>query len=433
MNIAVLVPTGGKIRPNSKRTTYDSFGFLGMQILIDELAGAGLPVSFCTVQTMYLHDVVLWSITAQEDIYAFLRQVAAGSMRKGGAQIIVGGAGCINITPIYDYIDAAVFGRAEGLIVNIVDGARHESVWRKADDPGLSNKYVYRQAQHLDSREGGTCGCKNKCYFCHYTWTHKQIGGNYSPTKSALGAGGRVVNEEDFTSLSLDKPGRYTTAFDGMTEETRRRVNKGFVTDALILDKFSKAIACDYDKAIMLKIFSIVGYPWESLHTARAGADSLGRLLHRCRGAGEGRIMGAIHLTPFSPEPLTPMEHCPANVKINWRRAFGGRSYALVNIDEINIFIGPYTTTAPTLIRRVLINRSTLPERDKIIAILTSKIDGVSGAVLQRRISEYLGRDIFGWQYSSVVPYLQTYSDPSKVGKKQFPPPPAPVIPSGNK
>ena len=415
MKIAALVLTTGKVRPNSNRKSYDSFGFMGLEIVLDIVRNNGNAVDYCTVGNIKDYDYVLWSITAPEDISTFLGLVGSGCFKKGNAKIIVGGAGCINICSIYDYIDIAVFGRGETLIIKALSSVVDNHIWYKSADIKMENEYSIMQALTLDDREG-SCGCNNKCFFCQYTWVRKLTGETYQGPKQ-----GYVGKEDDFKNLELNGSGRYITAWDGLSEATRKRVNKGFVTDALIVEKFSLAISHNHEKAIMLKIFGIVGYPWETKKQAINDADKIGSLLAPCNEAGNGRLMGAIHLTPFSPEPLTPMEHCPANITINWRAFFGGRSYALINEKNINVFIGPYITTPPTLARRVLINRCKLQERAKIQKIIMSGLDGVKGFEIKKKVDDFLGRDVFGWQDDErIVPYLNSYSDASKIGKKFF-------------
>lgn len=418
MKIAALVLTGGKIRPNTKRSTFDSFGFLGLKMIIDEISNLGLSVSYCTTETVHNYDIVLFSITAVEDITTFLQRVKSGKYKKGDAKVVAGGSGCVNITSIYDYIDMAVFGRAEGQAENIIEFKGADNIWIKKNDPMLENDYQMRQVSSLHEDENGCCGCKNKCFFCQYTWTRKLVGKNFHPGNS----GGNTINEEDFKGLNLDKPGRYNTGIDGLSFYTRHKVNKGFVTDELIRSKFETAISKGFEKAFMLKLFGIVGYPWETIQSARIDADAFGRLFEGIdKKYKKGRLMAAMHLTPFSPEPLTPMEHVPANIKTNWRSVFGGRSYPLIRNERINVFIGPYTTTAPTLSRRVLVNRSTMKDRENIFKIITAKLDGVTGIEIHKKVSQLLSRDVFGWQEpGSIVKYLSSYTDHTKISARFF-------------
>ena len=74
-----------------------------------------------------------------EDITTFLKGIKAGEYHKGNCFVVAGGAGCVNICSIYDFIDMAVFGRAEGQAHQIIDKQSAPNIWTKQDDPNIEN------------------------------------------------------------------------------------------------------------------------------------------------------------------------------------------------------------------------------------------------------------------------------------------------------
>jgi len=119
---------------------------------------------------------------------------------KGDYTIIAGGAGNMNVRPVLPFADVFVIGRAEDLIIPLIDstlkGDRyiHTSIIY-SDEFDMGNKYTIQQASECYPYEVTLAnskpwqevavGCQRKCLFCAYTWQRKHIGLKQSESGSA--------------------------------------------------------------------------------------------------------------------------------------------------------------------------------------------------------------------------------------------------------
>jgi len=106
---------------------------------------------------------------------------------------------------------------------------------------------------------------------------------------------------------------------DGLTEKTRRRVNKA-ITNDMILEYFASMIGRGHT---YFKMFYIFGYPWEEL----SDFDEFERSMSDLRMAIplKKNIMLRIKWTPFIPQPCTPL-------------AKAGSKYDCEMVDRIRIW-----------------------------------------------------------------------------------------------
>ena len=87
---------------------------------------------------------------------------------------------------------------------------------------------------------------------------------------------------------------------DGLTEETRRRINKK-ITDDMIVEYFTQFIERGH---IQFKMFFIFGYPWEKI----SDFDQFEHLMNRVFAIPlKKNISLRIKWTPFIPQPCTPL------------------------------------------------------------------------------------------------------------------------------
>jgi len=401
--VGVLLLSEITQRQNGKRP-FDNMLYTGLKIVLDELEE---EYEVCGGKDINKYGYVLVSLTSVMDVENLMYTLS--SYAKGKAIIVVGGAGCINIRSYKDLIDIAVFGRAEGQINGIINGIEYDNVWRQSTDPDVEGEYIIRQATKLTEQES-SIGCPRKCAFCQYTWTRKSMGGRYHH-------GGDISSEEDdFEKIRFTKPGHYTTAFDGLSEATRKRVNKHWCKEEDIKKKFKEIYTNNrIDKAVCIKLFQIIGYPWETKQTLfediRENTKTWGRV---GRGNKQNKRIVVMYLfTPFSPEPLTPMQYEKANIVDNWREYLGGGScYKIYDDNNINVFTLPQINSGFTLAKRVMVNRATNGNAEIIRKIiLNKKLKALKAATAVSSILPHIGNDIFneiGDEYSGFG-YLSTY------------------------
>lgn len=357
--IVGIICLGGGIHAKNRNI---SFAANGMNSILSELR---YQYEYCAVEKIKEYNFALLSLTSISDVESAALQIT--EQCKGKCKIIAGGQGCISIRPIINIIDVAVFGRAEGQINDIIDGATPRNVWRKETDPLFLRQYEVRQFQYFLSGERSV-GCKKKCFFCQYTWSRKYVstGATYSHGSDL------VTPEEDWSGLQVSKPGRYTTAWDGWSESTRFKVNK-CISDAQISDKLSKILAENFSAAVNIKIFNIVWYPWETEETLRSDIANVAKILRAADAEHGTRILIMFLLTPFSPEPLTPMAHMPANVTEDTRGIVERIGRQVYKGKKIEAFILPQINSGYTLAKRVLINRGGSAAMLRALADATKK------------------------------------------------------------
>lgn len=87
---------------------------------------------------------------------------------------------------------------------------------------------------------------------------------------------------------------------DGLTEETRRRVNKP-ITDDMLLEYFAMMLGRGH---VQFKMFMIFGYPWERLEDFD-GFEAFMRRLFALRLSKNVSLR--IKWTPLVPQPVTPL------------------------------------------------------------------------------------------------------------------------------
>lgn len=322
------------------------------------------PYSIVPITQIRKYDFALLSLTSVVEIMNILLDVRKYGLDKGKCKIIAGGMGCLNIWPLRDIIDVAVFGRAEGQIADIIDGATPSNVWRKELDYDLGGRYIIRQARGLLPGERGI-GCPNKCLYCQYTHVRQYLN---------LGTGYRAaavdsVYEDDWNRLQF-KSGRNITAWDGLSQETRYRVHKA-VSDKAIYDKLVALREYSLRRTSNIKIFNIVGYPWETPETYNRDMDSVRELLRSADGKTGTRILIMMMHTPFSPEPYTPMEGECVNFT-DWRDIANIRGRQIFKGDKIEAFVLPQIAKPHTLQRRIAMNYANRLNYNQVIKFILS-------------------------------------------------------------
>jgi len=302
---------------------------------------------------IHRYDYALVSVTSVAEMQNIITDTEA--LDKGSCVVIAGGMGMLNPWPIYDVIDVAVFGRAEGQVQSILAGTQLENVWRKADDSRVEGQYVIRQAAELLPNEEGV-GCPRKCAFCQYTHIRQHI-----PGRSYRAGGG--IYEDDWHNIVL-RPGRNTTALDGLSESTRARVKKR-ISNKAVVRKLQAARELGSHITIVIKLYMIIGYPWENAETFARDKAELAGMFADADGDG-ARIFLMLLFTPFSPEPLTPMQS--EQVVFNdWNKIINGAGRSLYKGKSIEAYILPQISGPLTLQKRIALNRAGAENRERVV------------------------------------------------------------------
>jgi hypothetical protein len=332
---------------------------LGLKAVVSELEE---PYEICYPETINDYEIVLVSLTSVMDVENLIYTFEKYAPKTITARIITGGFGCLNIKLIKDYIDVAVFGRAEGQIKAIISGLRFKNTWDKATDPDISGTYEVRQPQYLVKGERGV-GCLNRCSYCQYTHTRHPIGRakKYDP--------GMATQETDFHSLVVDRPGVYVTAWDGFSEVTRLAVKKN-IKNSDIINKLVSIGNMGFEKQVFIKIFQIVGYPWETPETVLTDIQSTIYILKEIESKIKSKITIGFMVTPFGPEPLTPMQYEPGNIHTNWNQVLAGKK--LYYGERIKAFIYTSVSGPFALLKRMMINRAESTDADLFKKIVFS-------------------------------------------------------------
>lgn len=395
--IGILIMNNFVDRESRKKKGFHNIniGNVGLTAILNELKE---PYEHCPPEAMNQFEFILVSLTSVMDVENLIYNLEVYAPQERKCKVIIGGFGVINIKLIISYIDIAVFGRAEGQINEILAGQRYQNVWRKMDDPTITGQYIIRQPQYLVEGERSV-GCRNKCAYCQYTYVRQAIGkaGKYDP--------GMITQETDWNGLDIIKAGRYNSAWDGWSDETRRKVHKP-VTDKMIEEKLAEIDALNIKGTVSIKIFMIVGYPWETMDTVLKDIDQTKIILNRIDGQMKGKVNLSFLCTPYNPAPMTPMECERADIETNWRALNG---YLILDGKHIRAYISPFTSGGYLLMKRVMINRAEIEGIELFKRVAFSKeLLKLSGELRVKWLLKYnvINQAIFKKIDSKPVPYL---------------------------
>ena len=294
---------------------HDELLWIGAEVLRDTLSRNGVDVGYTGPATVNRNKVILVSITAAREWWQFIRERVRWP--DGKYTVIVGGAGLTNIEPFLPYFDCAVWGRAESFICEVVgqaiDGKRYRNAnlcWADEYDPGAT--YRFSQAESVYPRTlvvGGkskrkqkwierAIGCRSKCAFCLYSWTHNPV----IPAGES-GQFNTICREGTFWTIDYADPPR-VTAIDGVSERIRLTIGKP-ITNEMLTEGLAR-LSSESPYRGRIKLFNIVRYPSEKQDDYR----ELAECFNRADGdLPRGRKALGVELsnTPLIPEPCTPL------------------------------------------------------------------------------------------------------------------------------
>lgn len=310
--------------PLKQRRADNSFkgnGNTGALVIENVLKKKDFNVGRCTPESAHKWEIVLVSFTSNYDVISFYQAVALRPDWQRGKRkfkVIGGGFGIQNPILIRDYLDFAVFGRAEHWIYDVVDKILGGSI---PNHPSLMNlpdihQVVISQSDTLygdvDFNETFT-GCPLKCMFCHYTWARRyqdrREGNKGSYVQESLTNGNTPELTWDQLFTYGKKAGRIRVAIDGFSERLRyvygKRILNGDIEQGI------NAIG-QYEGNTVLLVYNICNMPTETeidineLYTTLKKSDP------------KGRVIFVLHSTPFRPSLATPMQWEPVNLWPEW-------------------------------------------------------------------------------------------------------------------
>jgi hypothetical protein len=363
--------------PLKKRQDNNSFEGnynIGANVIIDVLRHNGMECEFCTPDTANKFKIVLVSLTSDYDCIALYKAVALLPSWQPGKrkfQVVGGGAGMQNPTTVRNYIDYAVFGRAENIIYPLIDcllGGRvytHESVMKLPE----INPVILSQVQGLYPHEvdlgGGRgkrqwkesfIGCPNKCLFCHYTWARSKVGsGTYYQGDLTLNRSIECL-WKDIPKIEK-KEGRIRTAIDGFSERLRFAFGKR-ITNQEIVDGINHIGS--FAGITVLLTYNISNMPFET----QADREELYETVKRA--TPKNRVIVVFQSTPFRPSLLTPLQWAPVAL---YPATSDLSASVIYDSDNLRV-IHSFSNESPfSQLETVIVSRAT-PETDKLFHAL---------------------------------------------------------------
>jgi len=359
-SICVLVPSVPHKRSKSSKFHANSMKYFGLGVVVNEIQkNFDIEVPFIQGEEVKKFDIVLFSLHSVEDFYNLVYTFETYSLNKNDQIFICGGAGIANFEMIRAYFHYIVLGRGENIILPLLSSVLinkpfvHESVVDTLRDPA-KRVYSIAYAQQLypdkvQKREETMYGCKYNCFYCRYRYSALPPNKREFDRETTMPG-----NEETFWELVIDSSSFYTTSLDGFSEATRYKVNKK-ISNKAIIEKLTSIPKLKH--GVNLKVYFIVGYP----HEVSPAVDEFISVMKECAEIGLNNYTNIkVHVTPFSPEPSTPLQWEKPNLNIDFREIMAGFCISrglLFEGPNLRVSLPPLTASPLTLFKRVLFNR----------------------------------------------------------------------------
>lgn len=309
------------VKQRSDNNSFDGNYNIGARVIMDVLMRNGFACDICTPDTAQRYKIVLVSFTSDYDLIAFYRAIALLPTWQPDRRftVIGGGAGMQNPTTIRNYIDYAVFGRAENIIYPLIDCILGGQIYAQENVMHLPDISPVKMAQSLELYpyevnlgNGRGChhwkesfiGCPNKCAFCHYTWAHKKVGsGTYYQ--------GDLTMKRSIECLWKDIPkidkkeGRIRTAIDGFSERLRYAYGKN-ISNQEIIEGINHI--GEFAGITVVLVYNISNMPTET----QSDREELYATVRKANP--KNRVIVVFQSTPFRPSLLTPLQWAPVTL-----------------------------------------------------------------------------------------------------------------------
>jgi radical SAM superfamily enzyme YgiQ (UPF0313 family) len=353
---------------------FDGKAYYGFNYVVSEIDMELYDIAYVSAANINTVDFALISIVSFYDVYNVRKELFG---KKITCKLIFGGSGISNIQSLADTAYAICIGRGETLVNDILDGKPIENVWYK----GGQDKIKIGQPKELIRYEGfeeKSVGCSNKCKFCQYGWKFKLLTpeNNYNT--------GYANKEDIFKYLDFSSDSKnYLSALDGLTEYTRRKINKP-LKDEDIAAKFSMIYDCKKNY-FPVQLYNIIGFPWEK-SVAIEDFFSCIKSIDRSSNKKCNILIVATH---FVPMPFTPLECMEVNLYdfrddvAKSRYNYHGKTFnVLISYKRITT---PLNAIEQTIVNRIKIDQ--LPLFDKLL--LSSKYRGLKSSDKLKVIDKY--------------------------------------------
>lgn len=439
MKIGIYVLSKNTKRSYGKNDSYDKRINAGMYLVKDILQRAGFQdIKYTSNVDVATFDVILFSVTSDCDWYEFIAERAQWS--KGNYKVIVGGQGVLNVRPFLQWVDYFVLGRAEGVIVDLINNIDSYDSEHVVNSRTFSDSKEYRLAQAVkiyphnieldngDLYHEDIVGCNHKCFFCGYTWHRKNVNDSEF-SYSGLWNGGKdreraMIDMANGVAVDLVK--LRTTAIDGLSERLRFMVNKKITRD-MLRDFLVKLAGCS--KPHQVKFYNIIGYPTETENDWFEFLEDIKIADYEFKKQ-EKQTSILLHSTPFRPMPATPLACHPMSYH-NYR----GEIARVLGVGlKGNIFYqgnamwaveGMGTESLPTVTKSAIVWRGTEKDADNFLKVARSrKFNNANSQVKQLTLEKYFDvKTLFGAFTPDTLPtkYLKTYANIDKMWQRKTP------------
>ena len=301
----------------------------GADVIHQVLTKAGATVELASARTASSYPVILVALTSYQDMIQLYRAVWNRPEWQPGQRkftVIAGGFGLQNPLAVRQYIDIAVFGRAEQSAPAILQAAQRgefPALKQCADPQSWGEPVEVHQARTLFEgqmqgvRESFT-GCPLKCKFCHYTFARKHLGSDHAYSRTGTTAGAYVVHANTRSSNHAEVtwpqimdwphdylPSNITVGMDGWSQRLRftygKRIADWEVTAGI--ERIAHKALAFGKEFISLRVYQIDGFPGEDVSDRKQFERAVGR----ARPPAGVRVRVEVHVTPFRASVLTPM------------------------------------------------------------------------------------------------------------------------------
>ena len=364
---------------NFRQSGYSNDSFDGMNpfaeyVLKDTLERAGYSPEFCSVDTASNYDVVLVSLRSTPQYFAFLK-AALRKWKHRDFQVIVGGQGLFHPAPLWEVADYFWYGRAENEITSIVEDIESFSNhWLKSGEKRrvqkCQSKKCYSHEIVLPSGrkfQVPFIGCPNKCYYCCYSWGHRQVGkgfvldiGSERGRKTQVEIDFRRI--EDFVGVGTF----FLTGLDGLTEEVRYSVNRR-ISDMDVVNGILHLSRLSEKNGVtpILKLFHIVGLEGSTIDDWNSFQQNI--LVPVSQKLTSDFYLN-MQVTPFEPMPTTPSQWsppCVSDKRVGFFREYSGFD----NSGHLKLVINRGIMSAASKVEDVSVTRFSEKYREMIYAI----------------------------------------------------------------